>query len=80
MGDLIGDRPVLEAGGDNEQLAGSQHYWLGILQLDAKFPVPTEEKFVFLVVMPGELTFEPRDTHNGVVHRREVGRFPWPLE
>jgi len=76
MSDLLGDRPVLDAGGDDKQLTGAQQQRLGILHLDAEFTVPTQEQLVLVVVMPGELTFEPGDAQNGVVGHNEIGKLP----
>lgn len=80
MGGLLCDRAVLDAGGDNEQLSGSQRYRLGLPQLDAESPIPTQEQLVFLVVMPGKLTFEPNDAHNSVVGDNHIGRLPRSLQ
>ncbi len=81
MGDLLGDRPVFNAGGDDEQLAGPQHDGrLGVPHVDSELTVPTEEQLILVVVMPGELTLKASNPNDRAVDRHEIGGLPRPFE
>src|SRR5215468_1422106 len=54
-------RAVLDALRHHEQLARAERDRVVSLQLDPEAPVPAQEEFVLVVVMPGELAIEPGD-------------------
>ena len=76
VGDVVGDRPVLDAGGYYEQVTGAEFLIVPTLHLDAERPLPAEEQFALVVVVPRELANQAHDPDDGVIDLRQVARLP----
>src|SRR5262245_32978974 len=67
---------MLDARGDDEELAGPKDDRIAPFHLDPEAAVPAEEHLVLLVVMPGKLAVESGDPYDRVVDRYQVLRLP----
>ena len=68
--------PVLDAFRHDEELSRVELNIRTLRELNAESALPAEKELVFIVLMPDELSFELRQTDNGVVRSHEVDRRP----
>ena len=60
----------------DEELSRAELDGRALRELDAESALPTEEELVLVVLMPGELSIELRETDNGVIRSHEIDRRP----